>query len=194
MKSTFFVAAFLAAVNIASHANALSGIEETLLLKHKSWIVEHEYYTNSGSQGCSATTNNRHNDQFEINSASDGSVTLYLWMGSDFEGWSGTFTDDMILHIDYKEWTLNDANFKTDGRFRWVRFGFPPGDKFASFLEDIYAGSAVALKTPSGNKTIATWSLAGSAAALLKLAECTDMIGGANDTYGGNRDAYGSSY
>ncbi|WP_295315260.1 hypothetical protein [Roseobacter sp.] len=201
MKSALFAAVTLAAFHFSGEAGAQSAIEETVLLKHKSWMVEHEYFTSTGSQGCSAATANRLGDMFEIHSTAEGTVTLYLWMGADFKDWSGSFTDDMILHIDYKTWTLNDAGFKTDGQMRWVRFAFPPGDSFTRFLKDIYAGSAVALKTPSGTKTISTWSLAGSAAALLKLAECTDRIsaaadtyGSGRDTYGGNSDTYGSSY
>lgn len=163
---------------------ASGDIDSTVLMKHKDWEVTHDYLSSTDSSACSADTTNGSGDLFSLITWERGGASLMIMMASDFEGWDGTFSADAILHIDYEQWTLNDASFgvhRTGQRTIW--FDFPDNtDKVGDFLEDLWRGSKVALKTPKEKTSISVWSLKGSAAALGKLSECTTRIRGNSST------------
>ena len=181
MKQTLIAAPLVLAMALPSMAQ-----ETTTLLRFKDWIVRHEFYPNSNGQACAARTANRYGDVLDITAWDSGTLKLYLFMDRNFEGFgAGSFEADVILDIDYERWNLNDADIR-DGD---LYFEFGPGQKTIEFLSDLMNANAVALKSPSGSKTMATWSLRGSYASMLKLMECWNMIlePDRSDTYQGVR-------
>jgi hypothetical protein len=158
---------------VATHlATVAEAVDTSVLFQHKDWRVQHEFYPGTDVQACAANTRNRHGDTFDLTIWEDGGITLFFIMAADFESWEGEFAADAVVDIDYDRWTLNDADFSP----YQIRFSFEKGPKTVDFLTDLYRGAAVALKSPDGSRSIATWSLRGSAAALLNLTECSEMI------------------
>lgn len=165
--------------------------ENFRLLTHKAWIVELRDF-DQGDLYCVAETRNRYGETFSLATYSSG-TKLFFFLGPNH--WKHDFNDDLQVDIDYSEWTLNRAQFYTKGQTNYVVFEFSSSDKFLTFLEQVYDGSAIAMKSPDRSRTIAVWSLAGSAAALLKLNECRDRVRGqSGDSYYGASESYGERY
>ncbi len=186
--STFKLSILAALVLLFQCGTALAN-DRTLLLKHKAWDVEHVFGTKTGTQWCQAGSFSAKGDMISLAIKQNGDVMMVVTLSKRF--WSNDFEDDLILHIDYAPWTLNNASFSGRDGFSNVMFTFPTGPKFIEFLEDIYAGSAIAMKDANGDRSLATWSLAGSAAALLKLIECGERIGAIGSKNNGS--GYGTS-
>ena len=89
--------------------------------------------------------------------------------------WSRTFEGNAEFDIDYTEWTLENADFR-DAESDFIKFTFGSDDSTVDFLEDLHNGTAIALKTPKRSRSLATFSLAGSAAAIAKLSECWSRV------------------
>lgn len=169
----------LFALSIAFPNNCLA-LDTTTIFEHREWSVRHEYYNRSGQEACAARTANPRREVMDITVYDDGDHILYFFLKG--APWNGKFEDDMKLHVDYKRWTLRDANFSED----LIKFAFSDLDKLVDFLLDISDGSAIALKTPNERQDISSWSLSGSKAAILKLFDCFDRIkvNGGSSTYG----------
>jgi len=163
--------------------------ETTNLLSHKDWLVRHEYYSNTDTQACAARTPSRQGHVLDITIWENGSHNVFIFMTT--RPWSGSFVDNLKLHVDYGRWTLNDADFGSDGS---VRFEFANLDNLFDFLDDIMNGRALALKTPDERRDLAVWSLSGSYAAVLNLFECYERIStGQNGSTYGASPQYGAS-
>lgn len=176
------------ALTITLFSGTAQADEEYPLLTHKAWTVE--LVENKGRFYCNAQTRNRRGDALSMVVYPD-SVVLFVFL--DLGHWKGNFLDDLEFDIDYKAWTLNDANFHSDD-INYAEFVFPGGEAFNDWVDDMYQGTAIALKSPDRKSTISTWSLAGSAAALTKLAECgTRLPDNPPSTYGpSSSESYGA--
>lgn len=156
------------------------------LLTHHAWKVDFNVNDTDGSQYCDAYSRNANGDRLAIVSYQDKSVMMFLFLTDDH--WGRDFEADLALDIDYRPWTLYDADFWDGGQFSQdnVTFNFPDLPVFGEFLEDLAAGSALALKSPSRTRSLATWSLRGSTEAIIKLAECSERLDPlpSTDTYG----------
>lgn len=161
-----------AALALICGASGLAAADTTVLFQHRDWRVQHEYFDSTGVQACTGNTANRHRDSFDVVAWENGAVTLLFYMAPDFDTWRGEFVADARVDIDYNRWSLYDAQFKPYS----ISFTFSSGNQTVKFLKQLYKGSAVALKSADGRRTLAVWSLKGSAAALLKLTECRDLI------------------
>jgi hypothetical protein len=186
MKKLLLSAALAVVMPAMAHA------EKHRLFSHKAWTVD-LVPMDSGEFWCDARTQNRNGDVLSI-TASLSHVTLWVFLRG--EHWSRDFEADAKFDIDYTPWTLLNAQFVT-GRLDAIVFSFE-GDNLGSFLDDFYDGSAIALKSPNRSRTLATWSLAGSAASLLQLIDCRKALSH-NDTYQGvgtaqSGDSYGDAY
>lgn len=181
MKPLLLALTFLLGLSLPAQAQ-----DSHVLLTHKAWTVTLQI-SEDGDMYCQAETINRRGDSFTI-TAQPNAIMLFLFLAGNH--WNGAFTDDLQLDIDYKPWTLYDAEFIDDGVFDWVVFTFPGGEEFKRFIDNLFEGNAVALKNPARSHSLATWSLAGSAASLMKLGECLSRLDAAPATGAG----YGSSY
>ena len=185
------IATFLSLVALATATPVAAQSDDTLLFQSRDWYVVHEYYPELNLQACAAKTENRRGDTLDITAWQDEEVVMYLIL-NDLDAWSGSFNDTLVLDIDYDRWELHGAEFDDD----FVQFTFQPEEieKVKSFLEDLMRGRAIALKSPSGNRTLAAWSLMGFTAAFTSWTDCWNRISPQDDTYGrGSGDAYGVS-
>lgn len=188
------VAVFMGQVPSAGHADA----DITPLFEHKAWRVTHQYTPDTGVQFCAADTyNDRHGDLLQIGLHQDGSVAMSIITQRPL--WNRAFNDDLLLDIDYDTWTLYSAKFDVIKGFSRVRFQFEPGAELGTFITQLFDGSAIALKDSRGDRSLITWSLAGSAAALLKWSECGDRIrttrrGTVSSGYGKRPNTVNSGY
>ena len=169
--------------------------DTTNLFVHKDWLFRHEYYSNTNTQACAARTPSRQGHVLDITIWGNGSHNVYIFMAT--KNWSGSFVDNLKLHVDYERWILNNANFEPNGS---VNFEFANLDNLFEFLDDLMNGRALALKTPDERRDLAVWSLNGSYASVLKLFECYERIsaGQNGSTYGaspqyGDSSMYGSA-
>ncbi len=194
IRSLMFACAALIA-GLCAPSTALA--DSTRLLSHKAWQVHHFYSAETGRQVCTAETYNTANqDMLMIGLRENGSVGMSITTRRPL--WSHKFQDDLVLDVDFERWTLTNANFDTVKGASRVRFDFEPGPQLGRFITHLYDGRAIALKAPDGTRTLISWSLAGSAAALMKWGECGDRIstrarGGAGSGYGASRSGYGAS-
>lgn len=180
----------LAAAILLLHPLEVSAQETTNLFALRDWLVRHEYYSLLDYQACAARTASRQGHVLDITIRDDGSHSVYIFMVN--RPWSGSFRDNLKLHVDYDRWTLNDAEFGSNGS---VRFEFSNLDNLFDFLDDVMNSRALALKTPDERRDLAVWSLNGSYASILKLFECYERISGGRDgsTYGASPQYGGSS-
>ena len=182
----YLVLAALASAHFILPASAQS--DRVTLFQHKAWTVSHELSPDTGRQLCTAETFTRDNrDLFMLRLYSNGAVEIALVSNTSL--WNSAFEDDLLLDIDYSKWNMNNARFDvTKSGYARVRFEFANHDTAVDFLAQLYDGSAVALKDARGDRSLITWSLAGSAAALLKLGDCGKMVRGSAES------GYGSGY
>ena len=161
------------------------------LLKHKAWEVNLQE-SNNQELYCEARVRNGSGDSLHLVGYPDQPLRLFIFLlGNE---WNRDFEGDAELDIDYTPWTLNNTEFR-NGKADFVKFTFPSGSSTMDFLDELYQGTAIALKSPQRSRTIASFSLAGSAAALVKLSECWTRLptGQSGDVYGAStRDSYGN--
>ena len=86
------------------------------------------------------------------------------------------FVDDLVIQIDDQNWWLDGADFVNLNGESIVTVSLEAQDriKWQDFLGDLAQGETVKLMDRYGDMTLAAWSLFGSAAALLKMSECTN--------------------
>ena len=185
------IATFLTLIALATAPPVAAQSDNTLLFQNRDWYVVHEYYPGLSLQACAAKSDNRRGDTLDITAWQDEEVVMYLIL-NDLDAWSGSFNDTLVLDIDYDRWELHGAEFDDD----FVQFTFQPEEieKVKAFLDDLMRGRAIALKSPSGNRTLAAWSLMGFTAAFNSWTDCWNRISPQEDTYGGGSgDSYGVS-
>ncbi|MDC0738524.1 hypothetical protein N6L24_09550 [Cognatishimia sp. SS12] len=165
-KSCRYGLAFLVASFIAGSAGA-ERYDSDVLLRHKSWSVELTYDNDDSDFWCEASTKNKSAQTFSIVAYQSGELAVIVF---DHD-WALTPRDlEFILDVDYSRWVINGTG---DGIA--VSVLMQPGPKLGEFITDIAEGSAVALYNRD-ERRLATFSLAGSKAALLKLNECWRAI------------------
>ena len=188
------------------HANTLPLIASLLSLtasaalsetypyfEHKAWTVTVGTH-DDGDLYCASSTSNKQGEKFNI--MFDGNRTAIIFV-VDSRHWNGSFKDDVKIDIDYEQWTATDADFReTDNPdANGVYFHRNDMHNFGSFVDHLFEGNAIALKNKRGDQSLATWSLAGSAATLTKLAECGETVkaGSSQSGYGAHTNSgYGS--
>jgi hypothetical protein len=197
LKTIFATALITCLVGGLAHAQS----DTTTLFKHKAWTVDHTYHSNTGRQVCSAFTynkNNQHEDLVELYMRDDDMARLMIITSRRL--WDKAFYDDLILKVDDFTWTFHNADFHVNrNNLRRVLFTFAPEAEVSTFLSQIYNGRVIDLMDSRGTRTLVSWSLAGSAAALMKLNECVQRIGASNSLqsssgYGASPNATNSGY
>lgn len=161
--------------------------------EHKAWTVTVGTH-DDGDLYCACSTSNKQGEKFSI--VYDGDRTAIFFF-VDSRHWNGSFRDDAKIDIDYEQWTVTDADFRETDAPDINAVLFHPNDihNFGSFFDYLVEGNAIALKNKRGDQSLATWSLAGSAATLIKLSECGEKMKGGSYSpgYGGyTNSGYGS--
>lgn len=142
--------------------------ESHRMFSHKHWVVD-VVDSQAGYLWCSAATRNAAGDHFSIGLWPNGDVTIYTqFWGVDF---GGQHRFQPVMDIDYQRWTLLNSQRQGNGMMSWVG-----GDGLRSLLGDLQRGRAVAFKRNDGGN-FASFSLAGSRAAIDALKQCGDYIG-----------------
>ena len=154
-------------------AGSTAKAETTLLLDYKDWRVELGQYE-IDQKYCVAETINRDDEVFSLIKARDEALNLLLSV--DGANWSMQFVDDLVIQIDDQNWWLDGADFVNLNGESIVTVSLEAQDriKWQDFLGDLAQGETVKLMDKYGDMTLAAWSLFGSAAALLKMSECTN--------------------
>lgn len=165
---------------------ASAALSETYpYFEHKAWTVTVGTHDDGGLY-CASSTSNKQDEKFSI--MFDGDRTAIFFF-VDSQHWNGSFKDDAKIDIDYEQWTATDADFRETDAPHFNVVLFHPNDihNFGSFFDHLFEGNAMALKNKRGDRSLATWSLAGSAATLKKLFECGEKVKGgiSNSGYGG---------
>lgn len=149
-------------------SSAASLADTTVLLEHKAWRVEHFYDSEDGSQICTAgaTTGPI---SLDLIATDQGALALGLhnpeWRMPTGEARS------LILDADFERWTATAT--VADTAFLLAEVG--DAETATALLADLGASTALAVYN-TDMRRIATFSLAGSQAAVLKLVECWSRI------------------
>lgn len=141
--------------------------ETNLLFKHKSWHVELTHDTRDGDVWCSAVTENRSGQTFNIVTYPDDSASLFVFD----QNWNlSPRTIEFVLDIDYNRWTVIGH-----GEDIGIQVSLDGDDQAGKFILELAEGNAVALYNLDLRR-LAVFSLAGSKAALLALLDCWEAI------------------
>jgi hypothetical protein len=140
--------------------------DETVLVRHKDWVVIHTFDSVNGGQWCEAATGRASTGMSIV--VFDNDLTIFAIHD---EHWSIPKDAEryVIVDVDYERF---DGWARADGNMLSLRL---TGDTGANFLTQMRLGSAVAVYN-SDERRIAAFSLRGSAAAMAKLAECWSRI------------------
>lgn len=152
------------------------------IFRHKSWSVRYLPPEGEYPALCDASTTNRSRQTFTIALYDDGNLGIFFFDSR----WNIPERPlDFVVDIDYERWTLSGT-----GKGSSVHL-LPTGDaKVVRFLDELASGSAVALYN-TDIRRLATFSLAGSSAALLKLLDCAKYIAEKNrDPFRGSADPF----
>lgn len=133
------------------------------LFDYKAWNVTLTHDSVDDDFWCSAQTDNRIGQTFTIAVYPNNSLSVLVF---DSRWDLNPRPIDFIIDIDYSRWEISG---KGDGI--GISVSLEPGKKVGEFISQIAAGSAVALYN-NDERRLATFSLAGSKAAILKLTEC----------------------
>ena len=151
-------------------APATADAEVVRLFSHKAWTVSYVTFA-SGRTACTAGTRNGNGDFFDIRVYPGGGLATFI----ELNNWTSDIGDrdvNMVLDVDYHRWTLLDTSLMGNSFMFW----FPNESGTGQFNRQLANGNAIALKTWNGKHTMATWSLAGSSAAILAFRECIARI------------------
>lgn len=143
--------------------------EATIIFSSGRWDVSHVAFDDGGA-ACRIASYGPRGDAMTF--WSNGSGVVYV--GSD-PAWHATpRTVAVTLDIDGGRWL---AQAEVSGNTITIA-GLKP-----EFLDAVAIGRTIALFTASGARLM-TYSLEGSAAALLKMVECVEMLAPASDPFG----------
>ena len=156
-----------AALSIPSSGTSAGSFDETRLFQRGAWSVSHTYDASDGTAWCSADTGNRGGQWFSVVAYDSGDAAVFV----GDPAWNLSERSVRYrIDIDYEQWTIDGT---ASGSAVSV---FLNGDEdAAAFLEELMRSSAVAAYNEDGRR-LAAFSLAGSRAALEKLAECWGRI------------------
>lgn len=159
-----FAIAFYTLSNFETHAEP---IETKSIFKKGAWSVSISHDSNDGTIWCTAQTYNRKRQIFTVAAHDNGSLGA---MVIDNKWNIPERTVKFLIDIDYSRWTVEGT-----GVGNMVLVTLNDSDKSIKFLTELAEGSAVALLN-SDERNIATFSLNGSYAGLLKLLDCWKSI------------------
>lgn len=159
-----------------------SEFDTQVLFSHKAWSVEVTHDASDGTLWCNAETTNRNGQSFNVLTFDNG----YAAVGIYDSRWKLRKRPiSFIIDIDYSRWNIDGT-----GEDQSVSIGLTDSEKAGDFLQELSDGAAVAVYN-ADEKRIASFSLAGSSAALLKLMECWEAIQDVSPTQ--NSDPFQSS-
>lgn len=172
---------FLAALTVILCAGpVLAQYDTTPLFARGAWTVEHTYATSDGSVWCSADTTNRAGQALSLTTYDYGGAALLVFDPS----WSLAEREVAFrIDVDHSQW---DVAGSADGMA--VSVVLDGSEPAMQFLRELGEGTAVAVYNDGGRR-LATFSLAGSRAALESLAECWARIT-TPTPFGGGHDPF----
>ncbi|WP_300512900.1 hypothetical protein [Aliiroseovarius sp.] len=155
------------AVVLAAPLAAFAQPYENYYFGHKAWTV-HVVTFGDNSLACRARVSEP-GTSFAIWADGYSSVTLEF-LRSNWDFYEGR--EDIVVQIDRRaSWDLTDADLSGDQ----ILFQLPGGNASDRFLDEIVRGNQVKLYSNAG-EFVEGWSLAGSAASIDKLIECTRRL------------------
>jgi hypothetical protein len=157
----------LAAIGLVLSSVA-SFADTTVLLEHKAWRVEHHYDPADASQICTAGSATGP-ISLDLIATDQGALALGLY-NPEWRMPTGE-TRALILDADFERWTATATI--ADTALLLAEVG--DAETAAELLADLGASTALAVSN-TDMRRIATFSLAGSHAAVLKLVECWSRI------------------
>lgn len=160
---------------------AVAEIEDRVLFQHRDWMTYLQHDTDTGGLWCVAATANNSGQTFDITMFDAGVVALYVIDPN----WSlASRVVNFFVDIDYSRWQATGEAAGTS-----VEVVFNDVDAAIAFTRQLMGGSAVAVYNSDGSR-LATFSLSGSAAAVVKLLECYESIRGNVDPFGASSDPF----
>ena len=141
--------------------------ETTQLFSWNQWSVMLTYDTVDDGFWCSAETTNSTSQTFSITTHDDGAIALFVF---DYSWNIEPRLVSFMVDIDYSRWYIDG---QATGSAVSVFISDPTNA--INFLEQLAAGSAVAILNDAGSR-LAVFSLRGSSASITNLMECWDRI------------------
>lgn len=155
----------LAALASAAVARSTSKV----LYRYKYWMVEYVKW-DDGTFACVAELDDP-NDSISIWTYPDKTIRLQFYSTAWSFGDKGD-TADLEVQIDRRpKWTLTNADLYKSS----VLFDMPDSNKSVTFLNEVSSGNRLHLRDAGGHEVV-WYSLAGSAASMSKLIDCTNVI------------------
>ncbi len=148
-------------------ATAADLVDSQVVYSHRQWEVLVAAFDDA-SISCIARVS-KSGSTFAIWADGNSSALLQFWDKS----WSfDSGTEDIVVQIDRRaKWDLSNAELSSNS----VWFELPNSNDAERFLREVINGNTVKLFN-SGGRQINSWSLAGSAASINALIECTDIL------------------
>ena len=147
-------------------------LESEVLFRRKAWEVSLVAF-DDGTFACMAEVGNN-NTAFLIWAYSSDRASLQFYN----KAWQfNNETADIVVKIDRRaDWTLNNAEMNENSVF----FTLNDSDTSVRFMREVMLGNVLNLMT-SRRQLIERYSLAGSSASIVKLSECVDLLGAADN-------------
>lgn len=166
---------------LAASAALADRYESQVVFRKGQWLVELTHDSEDGSLWCSASTENRLDQSFDITAFDDGQLTLFVFDHSwDLRPREIRF----LVDIDRSRWTMDGFG---DGIS--VSLTMNEADAAERFLRQLQRGINVRVYNES-ERQLATFSLRGSSASINQLFECWDRISGPSDPFGDASDPF----
>ena len=165
MGFKFLTAFAVSVLMLAGSAAAQS--DSRVVYAHKAWEVRVVAFDDA-TLACVAKVD-KPGSYFSIWADGNSSVELVMYSNA----WSfGDSTADVVVQIDRRaKWDLTNADLSGSS----VMFTLPNNDSAERFLLEVVRGNTVKLYNTS-NRLIESWSLAGSAASINALIDCTNAL------------------
>lgn len=157
----------LAAAALTTGAASAERFDTTHLFAEGAWTVDLTYNVADDMTWCAADTVNRQGQWFSVVVYDAGGAAVFL---GDPEWRLAKRAVRLRLDIDYSRWDI-DAEAEDAS----VAFFLSDHDAAPTFLLELMQGSAAAAYNDAGDR-LATFSLAGSHAAMTELMECWRRI------------------
>lgn len=149
-------------------ASATFAGDQTILFKHKNWMVA-KNTLDDGSVACQAAVDEGA-ESFTIWVFDDQTVRLQFY-STDWNYTDGD-TADLQVEVDHRgSWTLTGANLTGNS----VLFDLPDSKQSGKFIVEVAQGKTVHLRDSDGSG-VRDYPLAGSKASIAALIECGDSI------------------
>lgn len=161
---TLLIATVLAAIVTTAAAEQF---DQTILLRHEDWTVEHSFDASDGQQWCAAGTEETGGTAMGVIAFDDGMFAFTLHN----QRWNMPEDAERYITVDVDDERF-DGWASTSGSMLFLTLD---GDVGVDFLKMLRDGDAVAVYNDDMRR-ISTFSLRGSAAAVAMLGECFSRI------------------